>query len=70
MIQIGKKVTVLKISNPWSWSAIYKKSYDLLTPGQQYTVANIEVRSCHTRVFLDKFPGIAFNSCWFAEEDL
>ena len=39
----------------------------LLTIGEKYTVTDVDVHSWHTRVDLEEFPGIKFNSVLFEE---
>ena len=36
-----------------------------LTEGEEYTVERTEVSSCHTDVYLEEIPGVAFNSVMF-----
>jgi len=48
----------------WGISSHWAK---LLKLGETYDVERIEVHSCHTKIFLKGYPGIAFNSVWFEE---
>jgi hypothetical protein len=41
----------------------------LLTVGKEYTLIDVEVHSWHTRVTLEEFPGMQFNSILFEEVD-
>lgn len=36
-----------------------------LTVGMIYTIEKIEQHSYHTKVFLEEYPDIPFNSVWF-----
>jgi len=38
---------------------------DILTVGKTYTIDVTDVRSSHTKVFLEEVPGKQFNSVWF-----
>ena len=38
---------------------------DYLTPGKIYTINKTDVRSSHTKVFLEEFPNLKFNSVCF-----
>ena len=40
---------------------------DMLTVGQEYTIDHCEVRSSHTKVFLEGYEGMSFNSVWFED---
>lgn len=46
-----------------------KHAMKFLKEGEFYTVDYTEVSSWHTDVFLEEFPGKAFNSVHFAEVD-
>jgi hypothetical protein len=37
----------------------------ILTVGKKYTIIDEDVHSWHTKVYLDGFPDMAFNSCHF-----
>lgn len=37
----------------------------LLEPGKIYTIADVEVHSYHTKIYLVDFPGLKFNSVHF-----
>lgn len=37
----------------------------ILSIGAEYTIDYTDVRSSHTKVFLQEFPGKQFNSVWF-----
>ena len=41
-----------------------------LSIGNTYTVENIDVEDWHTDVYLQEFPGIAFNSIFFEDESI
>ena len=50
-------------SNAWG----FKGHGHLLTVGKEYTLIDVEVHGWHTRVTLEEFPGIQFNSILFDE---
>lgn len=40
---------------------------DKLTPGEIYTVTDVDIHSWHTEIYLAEIPGVAFNSVLFEE---
>jgi hypothetical protein len=61
----GTKVKFIK-ENPSSWG-VPADNAKHLTLGDTYTVDTIEMHSYHTKVFLEGYPDIPFNSVWFDE---
>jgi len=47
-----------------SWGS-HDDPTNILEAGKEYTIDHTEIRSWHTKVFLDEFPGRQFNSVWF-----
>lgn len=41
----------------------------MLEVGKKYTVVSICIHSWHTEIELEEFPGVAFNSVCFEEEE-
>ena len=39
----------------------------ILELGRIYTIERTDVRSSHTKVYLQEFPDVHFNSVWFKE---
>lgn len=46
-----------------------QRAADYLVIGKEYTVEKTSVHSWHTDVWLQEFPGIRFNSVFFADAD-
>ena len=67
-IDKAPKGTKLKFTkeNPISWGVSADNAKHLIL-GNVYTVSKTEMHSYHTKVFLEEFPGIPFNSVWFDE---
>lgn len=39
----------------------------ILEDGRFYTINSTDVRSSHTKVYLEEVPGLSFNSVWLEE---
>lgn len=60
----GDRVKFTLTGEPTSWG-VSKYNAEHLTRGECYTVERVEAHSWHTKIFLQEFPGIEFNSVWF-----
>ena len=58
---------VLCICNDEDGMMVSSHNHHLLEIGKEYTVADVEVHSWHTLVWLKEFPGKTFNSVIFNE---
>lgn len=52
-------------SDAWGFSG----TGHLLTVGTEYTLVDVDVHGWHTRVELEEFPNVQFNSILFKEID-
>ncbi len=61
----GHKIRVKNFSCGYEHHQEVAKKY--LTIGNVYTVERTKVSGCHTDVYLQEFPGVAFNSVFFKD---
>ena len=60
---------VVCVRNEAEGMIAHSHNHHLLEVGKEYTVADVEVHSWHTVVYLKEFPGKGFNSVAFNEID-
>jgi len=63
--QAGSKVIFTNPEDGYTYDQEHAKKY--LVKGEVYTVANTEVGSWRTDVYLEEFPDTSFNSVHFSD---
>lgn len=62
-----RKIICINNDDSGAWG--FSGTGHLLTVGIEYTLVNVEVHGWHTRVELEEFPNVQFNSILFEEID-
>lgn len=62
-----RKIVCIENDDSNTWGC--KGTGHLLTVGKEYTLVDMEVHRWHTRVELEEFPNVQFNSVLFEEID-
>lgn len=62
-----RKIVCINNDDANAWG--FRGTGHLLTVGMEYTLIDLEVHDWHTRVELEEFPNVQFNSILFKEID-